>query len=53
MAQYAIDGRLCVPFFVHEATRRTFRNEAAFLTFLEQKAVEMLQMYGPVSQRIM
>lgn len=52
VAQYAIDGRLCVPFYVHESTRRQFRDEPTFLAFLEQKATQMLEMYGPVDTRI-
>jgi hypothetical protein len=52
IAQYAIDGHLCVPFYVHESTRRQFRDEASFLHFVEQKAVEMLDMYGPSDKRV-
>jgi len=52
VAQYAVDGRPCVPFYVHETTRRGFHDEASFLTFLEHKAEEMLDMYGPSQVRL-
>lgn len=52
VAQYAIDGHLCIPFYVHESTRRGFRSENEFMTFLEQKATEMLEMYGPTDRRL-
>ena len=52
IAQYAVNGRVCVPFYVHESTRRTFRNEDAFMSFLEHKAVEMLELYGPVKEQV-
>lgn len=52
IAQYAIDGRMCVPFYVHESTKRTFKDDESFLRFLEQKATEMLDMYGPTDRRV-
>jgi len=52
VVQYLVDGRPCVPFYVHETTRRKFAHESDFMGYLEHKAEEMLEMYGPSSLRL-
>ena len=52
VAQYAVDGKLCVPFYVHEVTVKRFRTDEEFYAFLEHKALEMLELYGPADRSI-
>jgi hypothetical protein len=47
VAQFAIDGRVCVPFYIHKSTAEKFHTETEFMDFLAWKAEQMLATYGP------
>lgn len=47
IVQIAVDGVPCIPFEVHEYTRRSFfPNDTDFEKFLERKAEDMIALYG-------
>lgn len=46
VAQYAINGHPCLPFYVHKSTVEKFATEDEFMRFMERKAFDMLEIYG-------